>query len=198
MSQTLSLLPFSAGSIWEKVALIALILLVTYVITLWVTIVMWTYRDVQARTADRSVQAICTFLVAIFNVPGLALYLLLRPQERLSDRFERQLEVEAFMRDMRDKPTCPSCRRTTDENFIACPYCKTAIRTACDRCSAALDQSWVMCPYCGTERGRTAEPERRAETAAAGDRGRQPWRTNGSLKRNGALSPSTSPSLPPR
>ena len=197
MFEVLGLLPFSAGSVWEKIALIALILLVAYIVTLWVTTVMWTYRDIHNRTADRSLQAVCTFLVAVFNIPGLALYLMLRPQETLSDRFERQLEVEAFMRDMRDKPTCPSCRRSTDENFIACPYCKTTIRTACERCSAALDRNWVICPFCGTERG-TAEPDRRPETVAAANRGRQPWRTNGNLRRNPAFSPQTSGSPPIR
>ena len=91
MPETLSVLPLAAGSLWEKVAFIVAILLIAYVVTLWISTVMWTYRDIQARTSDRSVHAICTLLVAVFNIPGLALYLMLRPQQTLSDRFDRQL-----------------------------------------------------------------------------------------------------------
>ena len=199
MSETLSVLPLAAGSVWEKVAFIVAILLIAHVITLWISTVMWTYRDIQARTSDRSVHAICTLLVAIFNIPGLALYLMLRPQQTLADRFDRQLEVEAFMHDMRDKPSCPSCRRSVDEAFLACPYCRTALRSACDDCGTALDRSWVICPYCMTDRGRPREPEQRPETAAASaPRSGQPgWRENGRAKPTTALTPSASGSLPP-
>jgi len=139
MSETLSVLPLAAGSVWEKVAFIVAILLIAYVITLWICTVMWTYRDIHARTSDRSVHAICTLLVAVFNIPGLALYLMLRPQQTLADRFDRQLEVEAFMHDMRDKPSCPSCRRSVDEAFLACPYCRSTLRSACQECSRPLE-----------------------------------------------------------
>jgi RNA polymerase subunit RPABC4/transcription elongation factor Spt4 len=197
MSEILSVLPLAAGSVWEKVALVAAILLIAYVITLWISTVMWTYRDIQARTSDRSVHAICAFLVAVFNIPGLALYLMLRPQQTLSDRFDRQLEVEAFMHDMRDKPSCPSCRRSVDEAFLACPYCRTTLRSACEDCGTALDRNWVICPYCMTDRGAAREPERRPATpAAAQSRGRQ-WRQNVQPKPSTALSTSASGSLPP-
>ena len=49
-----------------------------------------------------------------FNIPGLALYLMLRPRESLEDAYARSLEEEALLREIGDEGMCPSCRRFTD------------------------------------------------------------------------------------
>src|SRR5581483_3180100 len=145
---SLSEFAISDAGFWEKTALVALILFVAYLVIMWVAATLWTYRDIQTRSDDRALQAVCVALVAVFSLPGLVLYVLLRPQESLSERFERQLEAEAFMHEIQDEATCPSCRRRVGEQFVRCPYCRAQLASPCEQCGRNLSETWVVCPYC--------------------------------------------------
>ena len=138
--------------IWADLARIAIIIAVAYFLVLWVAALVWTYRDIASRTRDSFSQTIALILVLVFNLPGLLVYLVLRPQETLVDAYDHQLEAEALLHEIQDQATCPSCRRKIDDDFIACPYCRTALRTPCENCSKALATTWVLCPYCASTR----------------------------------------------
>ncbi|HZP57104.1 MAG TPA: zinc ribbon domain-containing protein [Dehalococcoidia bacterium] len=155
---SLSEFAISDAGFWEKTALVALILFVAYLVIMWVAATLWTYRDIQTRSDDRALQAVCVALVAVFSLPGLVLYVLLRPQESLSERFERQLEAEAFMHEIQDEATCPSCRRRVGEQFVRCPYCRAQLASPCEQCGRNLSETWVVCPYCSAERSVAARP----------------------------------------
>ncbi len=153
---------------WERWVTFAVVLLVAYLVVVWAAAVYWTYRDAVARTRDQMTQAIAVGLVAIFNLPGLLLYLIVRPKVTLAERYDRQLEAEALLHEIREQPACPSCRRHIDTDFIACPFCKAHLRTACDECGRALAFGWVVCPYCAADRHRAdaaAEPAMTAQAA---------------------------------
>jgi RNA polymerase subunit RPABC4/transcription elongation factor Spt4 len=145
---------------WEKWAILAGVLIGTYVIVMWVASIYWTYRDSGARSRDPWVQLLSTSAVAVFNFPGLLLYLILRPKLTLAERYEQQLEAEALLHEIQDQPTCPRCRRGVERDFLACPYCGTSLRVACERCSKALAFGWVICPFCGAERQQAPRPIR--------------------------------------
>ena len=51
-----------------------------YALVLWFSAVVWVYRDVRNRTSDPVSQLIAVLLVAVFNLPGLVVYLVIRPQ----------------------------------------------------------------------------------------------------------------------
>jgi hypothetical protein len=133
---------------------VAGIIIAAYVAVLWLAAVLWTYRDIQSRSISRLVQLGATALVAAFNLPGLLLYLAARPQEPLVESYNRQLEAEAFMREI-GREDVPG-RRTIDDGFLACPYCRATLQTPCYDCHRNLKSYWVVCPYCGTERDRPA------------------------------------------
>ena len=76
----------------ETIIQIAMALIGAYAAALWFCLVVWTFRDIQKRTRDVLVQILATVLVLLFNVPGLMLYLILRPPETLSEMYERQAE----------------------------------------------------------------------------------------------------------
>ncbi len=63
-------------------------------------LVVWTARDVSARTRTRWVRLGAVLLVLLLNVFGLVMYLLLRPRETLSDRYERELIEEILAREL--------------------------------------------------------------------------------------------------
>lgn len=155
----------SFDGVWQDLARVGVIAVVAYLLVLWVAALVWTYRDIVSRTGDTFTQTIALVLVLVFNIPGLLVYLVLRPNDTLMDSYDRQLEAEALLHEIQDQAACPRCRRKVDSDFVACPYCRTALRTPCESCARPMASTWVLCPYCGTERPQPT-PERGAPAAA--------------------------------
>jgi RNA polymerase subunit RPABC4/transcription elongation factor Spt4 len=131
-----------------------------YFLAIWISLVIWTYRDVCARSRDLFLQVLSVALVVVFSVPGLVLYFLLRPRETLSEVFERELAEEAMLQDIEDKQACPNCHQKIQPDFLLCPNCQTKLKRQCDHCHRLLHMRWTVCPYCGT-------PVRAANVSAA-------------------------------
>jgi len=140
------------GGSWESTALLVAAILGGYAVVLWLGIIVWTYRDIRERTRDGLSQAVAVLMVVVFNIPGLFLYLVLRPSETLAEAYERRLEAQAIMRDLAEqRQTCPACQRTVKEGFLLCPYCRTRLQASCPGCAQPLALNWVVCPYCGAQ-----------------------------------------------
>lgn len=153
---------------WISIGLITGIMAVAYVVTLWIAAVAWTARDIRERTDDQTLRAVSVLMVAVFFLPGLLLYMALRPQETRAEAFEREIEREAFLRDLDKQQTCPSCRRGVAEDFVACPYCTEELRTPCSSCTRSLAGAWTICPYCGADREAPAVAAAASLEPAAG------------------------------
>jgi RNA polymerase subunit RPABC4/transcription elongation factor Spt4 len=125
-----------------------------YLFALYLGLVVWTARDVASRTRDWLVRVLHVLLVAVFNLPGLVLYIVLRPRETLADAYARALEEEALLQDIENQSSCPSCRRRVAQDFAVCPYCRASLKSRCPSCDRLLNQSWEVCPYCGHEAGK--------------------------------------------
>jgi RNA polymerase subunit RPABC4/transcription elongation factor Spt4 len=144
------------GGSWQNSAKIVAAMLITYLIVLWISSVIWTFRDIRERTRDPFFQAIAVFVVLVFTLPGLWLYLILRPEMTLGEAYARSLEEEALLQELEDQKACPNCRRRVGDDFLVCPSCQTQLKEACVSCSRPLSYSWNACPYCATpkdERG---------------------------------------------
>jgi len=150
------------GDAWKDLAIVGGIIAGAYLVVLWIAALVWAYRDAAARSRDPLIQALAALLVALFNLPGLLVYLIVRPSETLAERYDRQLEAQALMNEIKEQPACPECRRRIAEDFVTCPYCRAALRTPCESCDKPLAPSWIACPWCGA--GRSA-PASRAEQA---------------------------------
>jgi RNA polymerase subunit RPABC4/transcription elongation factor Spt4/preprotein translocase subunit SecG len=121
---------------------------IAYLIALWFALVAWTFRDIESRSRSVFTQVFSTLLVVLFFVPGLLLYLILRPKETLDQVFQRALEEEYLLQDLDELPLCPGCQRSVDADFVICPHCQTSLRHACASCSRLIDRRWAICPYC--------------------------------------------------
>ncbi|GBD09293.1 hypothetical protein HRbin22_01543 [Candidatus Thermoflexus japonica] len=119
----------------------------------WLSMVIWTFRDIRARTRDLPTQFLATLLVAVLNIPGLLIYLILRPRETLAEAYERALEEELILQSLEEIEQCPGCGRRVKAEFIVCPYCHTRLKQPCPRCQRPLRLEWSLCPYCGTALG---------------------------------------------
>lgn len=170
MDGTFPTLDLTSTGTWLTGARIFGLTLAAYLAVLWVALIMWTWRDIRARTNDSSAQLASVALVGVFFVPGLLLYMALRPQEMLTDAYNRKLEEQAFLQEIQKQEACPDCRRAVDANFIACPYCRAQLRSECESCGEFLSPKWVACPYCSAERRTAAVTTLPAQRAQQGQR----------------------------
>jgi RNA polymerase subunit RPABC4/transcription elongation factor Spt4 len=130
-----------------------------YLVALWFVLIVWTYRDSEARSRSVVTQVFSTLLVVLFYLPGLLLYLILRPKETLDVAFQRSLEEEYLLQDLEELPHCPSCHRYVEDDYRLCPHCQTQLRESCVSCGRLVDLKWSLCPYCGSvQGGRDTKP----------------------------------------
>lgn len=127
-----------------------------YLVALWFVLVVWTYRDIESRSKNVVTQIFSTLLVVLFWVPGVLLYMILRPKETLDSTFQRSLEEEYLLQDLEELPLCPSCERYVQDDFVLCPHCHTTLRDSCHSCGKLVDLTWTVCPYCAADQGKEA------------------------------------------
>lgn len=118
---------------------------------LWLSLVIWTFRDMRMRSRDPFAQILAALLVAALPGVGLVIYLILRPPETLAEAYERALEEEALLQEIEERPACPGCSRTVEPGWILCPHCHTRLRKRCLDCDSLLELQWNLCPFCGNQ-----------------------------------------------
>lgn len=121
-----------------------------FLVALWLSLIIWTYRDIRSRARDPLLRILAIIIVALLFLPGVIVYLILRPPRTLEDEYQHTLEEEALLQSIEDVPLCPGCGRHTKEDWMVCPNCHTKLKKACQQCSKLMELSWNMCPYCGT------------------------------------------------
>jgi RNA polymerase subunit RPABC4/transcription elongation factor Spt4 len=136
-----------------------------YTLVLWLAGVMWAAGDIRQRTRDPFIQWTAVAIAALFFIPGLLLYLAMRPRETLLDGQERRLELEALAKHVTERPSCGNCHRAVQEDFVRCPYCASALMDRCRSCGRLLSQAWVLCAYCGEGREAVTAPAPAAPAA---------------------------------
>src|SRR6266508_1043191 len=121
-----------------------------FLAALWISLVVWPYRDIRTRARDPLVQILAALLVAVLNLPGVLVYLILRPPRTLEEEYQRTLEEEALLQALEDLPLCPGCERRVKDDWQVCPNCHTKLKKTCENCNRLMELPWNICPYCGT------------------------------------------------
>src|SRR5574337_1408384 len=67
---------------------------------LWLSLIIWTFRDMRARSRDVFAQILAALVVALLTLPGLVVYLILRPPRTLAETYEQSLEEEALLQEI--------------------------------------------------------------------------------------------------
>lgn len=115
---------------------------------LWISLIIWTFRDMRTRSRDVFAQILAALVVAVLNIPGFLVYLILRPQETLAEQYERALEEEALLQEIEEKQVCPGCGHAVKDAWRICPYCHTKLKKPCQNCESLLELPWTVCPFC--------------------------------------------------
>ncbi|MBP7693981.1 MAG: zinc ribbon domain-containing protein [Anaerolineales bacterium] len=134
-----------------------------FVAALWLSLIIWTFRDMRARSRDVFAQVLAAAVVAVLTLPGLLIYLILRPPKTLTEAYAESLEEEALLQEIEEKRVCPGCGRPAQEAWRVCPNCLTKLKKPCVQCGQLMDLPWNVCPYCATP----VEGARAGESAPA-------------------------------
>jgi RNA polymerase subunit RPABC4/transcription elongation factor Spt4 len=121
-----------------------------FLAALWLSLIIWTYRDIRARARDLLVRILAALVVAVLFLPGLVIYLILRPARTLDQEYQQSLEEEALLQTIEDSNLCAGCGRRVKEAWLICPSCHTKIKKNCHHCGKPMELPWNLCPYCGT------------------------------------------------
>lgn len=123
---------------------------VAFLVIFWLSLVIWSFRDIRSRTQDFLSQVLAVVLVAVFPIGGLFIYLILRPRQTLAEIYERQLEEESLLAEMTERQTCSNCHARIESDFQVCPSCGQKLKRPCPKCERLLELRWTFCPYCAT------------------------------------------------
>ena len=69
-----------------------------FLLALWASLVYWTYRDAQARLREPARRWLAVLVTVVLFIPGVLIYLLLRPPRTLEEEYLLTLEEEALLR----------------------------------------------------------------------------------------------------
>jgi predicted amidophosphoribosyltransferase len=119
-----------------------------FIATLWLSLIIWTFRDIRRRSRDSLARILAILVVTVLFLPGFLIYTILRPSKTLEEEYQQTLEEEALLQTIDDIPLCPGCARRTKDNWIICPNCQTKLKKRCHNCNELMDLSWNVCPYC--------------------------------------------------
>ncbi len=115
----------------------------------WIGLIIWTWRDIRLRSSDIFAAILAALLVAVFNVLGLLIYILVRPKQTLAEQYDRALEEEILLRELEQAPDCWNCGRPVQPDWRYCPYCEAELKHPCPQCGYLLEPDWKRCPQCG-------------------------------------------------
>ena len=135
-----------------------------FLATLWVSLIIWTIRDVRRRSKDPMARILAVLIVAVLFLPGMLIYAILRPAKTPDEEFKHSHEEEALLQTIEDIPLCPGCSRKIQADWIVCPNCQTKLKKKCHHCKALMELPWNICPFCAT-----AVPGMRKETVPEDD-----------------------------
>ncbi|MCC6381239.1 MAG: zinc ribbon domain-containing protein [Dehalococcoidia bacterium] len=144
------------GGSWQATAWGVAFLIGAYLAAFWLALVFWTARDARQRTGSFAAQMAAALLVLSLFLPGLFIYLMVRPRRTLAQRYAQMLEEEALRLELDREVACPACSRRIRDDYLVCPACLTELKQACGSCTRPLANAWRVCPYCMAE--RTPEP----------------------------------------
>ena len=140
---------FDPSSI-KSYILIATAFSAAFLAALWLSLIFWTYRDIKKRSSDPLLRILAVLVVAALFLPGVIIYMVLRPQNSIEDEYQKTLEEEALLQSIEETSTCSGCGRQIEDTWLVCPGCHTRLKKVCQNCKKLLNLSWDICPFCGT------------------------------------------------
>lgn len=133
----------------DNLTIIIIAILAAFLAALWLSLIFWTIRDIRSRTHDPLMVFLSLLLVIILFIPGVLIYLIIRPNKTFEEKYQAALEEEALLQEMEKQRKCPGCGKPIGQDWILCPACHTKLKKKCTQCGSILELQWNLCPFCG-------------------------------------------------
>lgn len=119
------------------------------VFAFWVIVMGWVWYDSSERYKKLWPRILSVAIVFAFNILGLIIYLIIRPNETFEEAYWMDLERRYLKFESAGLVDCLSCGEELYPNFIYCPNCGASVRKKCASCDVYLELDWKICPFCG-------------------------------------------------
>lgn len=120
-----------------------------FLLALWLSLIIWTSRDIRNRSRDRLLRILAVLVVALLFLPGIVIYLILRPVRTLDEEYQKTLEEEALLLSIDESLLCPECGHRVKDDWMLCPKCQTRLKRSCRECGRAIALAWVSARSAG-------------------------------------------------
>lgn len=134
----------------KQLTLISTGFAVAFLAALWLSLIFWAFRDIRNRTRDPFMRVLVVVVMALLFLPGILIYLILRPARTLEEEYQKSLEEEALLQTIEESAHCPGCNRHVHAEWLVCPACHTQLKKKCVNCNKTIDLPWNLCPWCET------------------------------------------------
>ena len=124
---------------------------IAFIFALWISLTIWVYRDIRNRSDDLPLCILAVAVSILLFLPGVLIYLILRPPLTSEEKYQAALEEEALLSTLEDSDLCPGCERKIKAEWMVCPSCHTVLRKKCPNCGSLIELAWDICPFCSLE-----------------------------------------------
>lgn len=117
-----------------------------YLAVVWLAVTVWVARDISGRSKNLLVVIIAPLFVAVANIAGLLLYLLVRPESTLEEGQSRDLFYASVLD--REISSCDHCGVLVRSDYKFCPTCGEDVDYKCPDCNDKVNPTWKYCANC--------------------------------------------------
>jgi RNA polymerase subunit RPABC4/transcription elongation factor Spt4 len=133
-------------------------------IVFWLVVLYWVWLDSGDRTTNTAVRYSYVFLVAVLNIIGWIIYLMIRPSQTIEEIYWADLERRYLKYETAELGDCPKCGTQLYPGYTFCPNCKHKLKRRCIKCNVLVEKKNKYCPYCGEEMKKRISPEQLSPT----------------------------------
>ena len=115
----------------------------------WLVIIGWVWVDSGERTSKKGLRFWYLLLVIVLNIPGLIIYLIVRPSETIEEIYWADLERRYLKYETSELGDCPKCGSQLYPGYVFCTNCGSRIKVRCPKCNVLVDKDHKYCEFCG-------------------------------------------------
>ena len=131
----------------------------------WLVIVGWVWIDSSERTSRKELKVLYMFLAIVLNIPGLIIYLIIRPSETIEEIYWADLERRYLKYETSELGDCSKCGHQLYPGYVFCTNCGYEIKIRCPKCNILVNKEHKFCEFCGFQlRDRAVEQEKYPDT----------------------------------
>jgi hypothetical protein len=118
-------------------------------VVFWLFIIGWVWIDSGERTSKKDSRIGYVLLAVFLNIPGLIIYLIIRPGDTIEEIYWADLERRYLKYETADLGDCPKCGSQLFPGYVHCANCGYEIKTRCPQCSVLVNKDHKYCEFCG-------------------------------------------------